>query len=59
MLKTCSICGKIHDFNKTCKYRSCSHVKEDGCEIINLVNKGKIPEWRYENYIKFMEEVKS
>lgn len=19
MLKTCSICGKIHDFNKTCK----------------------------------------
>ena len=47
------------DFNKTCKYRSCSHVKEDGCEIINLVNKGKIPEWRYENYIKFMEEVKS
>ena len=45
------------DFNKPCKYRSCTHVKEDGCSIIELVLKGKIPSWRYENYIKFMEEV--
>lgn len=44
------------DFNKPCKYRTCLHVKEDGCEIINLKNKGKIPEWRYNNYIKFIEE---
>ncbi len=46
------------DFNKRCKYRSCSHVKEDGCKVIKLVEKGKIPSWRYENYIKFMEECK-
>ena len=46
------------EFSKPCKYRSCSHVKEDGCEIIKLVNKGKIPTWRYENYIKFLSEVK-
>ena len=45
------------DFNKPCKYRTCLHIKEDGCEIINLVNKGKIPRWRYENYLKFLEEV--
>jgi ribosome biogenesis GTPase len=45
------------DFNKSCKYRTCLHIKEDGCKIIELVNKGKIPNWRYENYIKFMEEV--
>ena len=45
------------EFNKPCKYRSCLHVKEDGCEIIELVNKGKIPEWRYDNYIKFISEV--
>jgi len=44
------------DFNVPCKYRSCSHVKEQGCEIIELVEKGKIPKWRYENYIKFLEE---
>ena len=47
------------DFNIPCKYRSCLHVKEDGCKIIELVNKGKIPKWRYENYIKFLEEVDS
>ena len=45
------------EFNKPCKYRSCLHVKEDGCEIIELVNKGKIPGWRYDNYIKFIDEV--
>ena len=45
------------DFNVGCKYRSCLHVKEDGCEIIKLVEKGKIPKWRYDNYIKFISEV--
>lgn len=45
------------DFNISCKYRSCLHVKEDGCEIIELVKKGKIPSWRYENYLKFISEV--
>ena len=45
------------DFNKPCKYRTCLHIKEDGCKIIELVNSNKIPKWRYENYIKFLEEV--
>lgn len=46
------------DFNKPCKYRSCLHIKEEGCSIIDEVNKGKIPDWRYQNYLKFMEETK-
>ncbi len=46
------------DFNKPCKYRSCLHIKEDGCEIIKEVGK-KIPEWRYNNYLKFLEETNS
>lgn len=44
------------DFNKTCKYKTCLHIKEDGCKIISMVEKGKIPSWRYENYLKFLEE---
>jgi ribosome biogenesis GTPase len=44
------------DFNRNCKYRTCLHIKEQGCQIIELVNSGKIPKWRYENYIKFMSE---
>lgn len=46
------------DFNKPCKYRTCLHVREDGCEIIDLVSKGRIPKWRYDNYIKFLEETR-
>lgn len=46
------------DFNKPCKYRTCIHNKEEGCKIKELVNKGKIPEWRYNNYIKILEEGK-
>ena len=47
------------DFDVTCKYnRSCLHIKEDGCEVIKLVNDKKIPRWRYDNYVKFVEESK-
>lgn len=45
------------EFELRCKYKSCNHVKEEGCKIIELVNKNKIPKWRYENYLKFLEEV--
>ncbi len=44
------------EFNLECKYKTCLHIKEDGCEVLNQVNKNKIPKWRHENYIKFMEE---
>lgn len=46
------------EFNKPCKYRSCMHIKEDGCSILELVEKGKIPVWRYDNYLRFVEECK-
>lgn len=45
------------EFEVRCKYKSCNHAKEEGCKIIELVNKNKIPKWRYENYLKFLEEV--
>ena len=45
------------DFNVPCKYRSCSHVKEDGCKVLELVNENKIPKWRHDNYIKIMNEI--
>ena len=46
------------EFKTPCKYKSCLHVKEDGCSIIKLVEKNKIPKWRYDNYLKFLEETK-
>ena len=46
------------DFNKPCRYKSCLHYKEDFCKIKELVKSKKIPEWRYNNYIKLLEEAK-
>lgn len=46
------------EFNKyrdNCKYRDCMHIKEDECEIRNLVGT-KILEDRYENYVSFIKE---
>ena len=43
------------EFNKyECKYKSCNHIKEEGCKIID--NK-KIMNSRYENYLKLYREV--
>lgn len=41
--------------NYNCKYKDCSHTKEDGCKIINNKN---ILKSRYDNYLKFIERGK-
>ncbi len=47
------------EFNKyDCKYTSCLHYKEDGCEVKKALNNNKILRSRYENYIKLINEVK-
>lgn len=45
--------------NYSCKYKDCMHIKEEDCNIKELVNKGKILESRYENYKKFISEIKN
>lgn len=42
-----------------CKYKDCLHNKEDNCQIIKLVNEGKILKSRYKNYISFISEGKN
>ena len=47
------------EFDKyNCKYSSCIHYKEDGCEVKKALHKNKILSSRYENYIKLLGEVK-
>ena len=38
-----------------CKYRDCMHIKEDDCEIKNLVGSTILKE-RYEDYVDFIKE---
>ena len=45
------------EFNVSCKYKSCMHINEEGCNVIPNLNKNKIYDERYKNYIKLIKEV--
>ncbi len=44
---------------ENCKYRSCLHISDVDCGVIQRVKSGKISQRRYENYLKILEELKS
>ena len=46
------------EYDGKCKFRDCSHTKENGCCIIEAVNRGEIPESRHESYCRMFEEAK-
>ena len=50
---------EFNAYRDKCRYKDCMHLKEDDCEIKRLVGKGEILKSRYENYTKFISEVKS
>lgn len=41
-----------------CKFRGCTHVKEPKCAIKEAVEAGEIPQYRYDHYLTFVEEIK-
>lgn len=45
--------------NYQCKYRGCLHDKEDDCAIKKGCEEGTILKSRYENYIKFLTDIKN
>lgn len=51
--------NEIDEFATSCKFINCLHFKEPGCEVKKQVEKGRISPVRYENYLKFLEEIKS
>lgn len=50
------ISGCFIEFGYECKYKSCTHIKNEGCKVIEKVNKGKILKSRYDNYLKLIKE---
>ena len=42
-----------------CKFTSCTHTKEDGCQVLEAVKGGEIEPTRHESYIKIFEELKN
>lgn len=43
--------------NSNCKFKDCNHINETGCEVIKKVNDNLILKSRYENYLRFLNEV--
>ncbi|APH05299.1 ribosome small subunit-dependent GTPase A [Bacillus weihaiensis] len=41
-----------------CKFRGCTHMKEPKCAVKEAVELGEIPQYRYEHYVNFIEEIK-
>ena len=39
-----------------CKYNNCKHVNEPGCKVLEALEEGYIHPYRYENYLKIMNE---
>ncbi len=43
----------------SCKYRKCTHLKEEGCAVIEAVKTDLIAPERHESYVKIYNEIKS
>lgn len=41
-----------------CRFISCLHLNEPGCQVKKEVEEGKINKERYENYLLFLDEIK-
>jgi ribosome biogenesis GTPase / thiamine phosphate phosphatase len=41
-----------------CKFRGCFHINEPKCAVKKAVENGDIPEFRYEHYQQFYDEIK-
>jgi len=50
---------EFNEYKNKCKYKDCMHLKEDDCEIKRMVESNDILKSRYENYTKFISEVKT
>ncbi len=46
------------DYLFGCKYKKCTHTKEDGCEIIKAVENGKLSKSRHESYVSLYATLK-
>lgn len=42
-----------------CKYKGCTHLREEGCAVISAVECGDIPLSRHESYVTMYEELKN
>ncbi|KGX85728.1 ribosome small subunit-dependent GTPase A [Pontibacillus marinus] len=50
---------ELREHGEYCKFRGCLHKKEPKCAVKEAVQNGDIPEYRYEHYLQFLEEIQN
>ena len=48
---------EIYKLSSGCKYHNCLHITEPDCAVIEAAEKGDIPLFRYENYLKIFDSL--
>lgn len=48
---------EFNELNNSCKFRGCLHYKEPGCAVKEAVEEGRINKFRYDFYIRTLEEI--
>ncbi len=43
----------------SCRYRKCTHLREEGCAVMEALAEEKIASVRHESYVKIYEEIKT
>lgn len=51
--------SEFYDYIGECKYTKCTHKKEEGCKIVEAVNRGEISRSRHESYVAIYDEFKN
>ena len=54
--------GTFREFRRLegdCRYKKCTHTKEDGCAVLEAVRAGEIPKSRHESYRQLYDVLKS
>jgi ribosome biogenesis GTPase len=50
---------EIRDRMAGCRFNNCIHVNEPGCAILKAVEDGEIARFRYINYLKMLDDIKT
>ena len=48
----------LQEYAYSCKYRGCTHLKEEGCAVASAVTKGLAVKSRHESYAELYEQLK-
>lgn len=48
---------EMRELEGECRWRDCSHTKEDGCAVKKMVEAGTLSRSRYESYLRMLESI--